>query len=119
MVKRIHVWIHDAGFDESKHPRGEGGQFGHTGAPKMHGQRANAEADVGARHKDLEARGFKHERTEPTPLKDGNNRHYAHPDGSRAIITSKVHPVTGRHEVSSYINTTNQGKKQPPASSGQ
>jgi hypothetical protein len=80
---------------------------------KFHTDPGKADADIAARKADLEAKGFKHEKTDKHAF--GVNDHYAHEDGSRAVV-GKMNPDVnpeGRTGVNSYINTTNKGKKKP------
>ena len=118
--KHIHIHVRGATVDsweESKHPR-KGGKFaaggsGHSEVSK-HAHVAAAEHAVGERRAGLESSGFKHEKTDGSPNAMGRNHHLTHPDGSRAVVTHRTDHVTGRHMVSSYVNTTNKGRKFSP-----
>ena len=81
----------------------------HEAPIKRHPDDAAAKADVKERHAGFEGAGFKHEKS--TPSLNGTNHHYAHPDGSRGVVQHEQDPITGRHSVHSYTNTTNKGKK--------
>ena len=119
MSKHIHIHLpHRARtadtFNEADHPR-DGGKFTSGGgghALSKHPTEAAAKSNVAERHAGITGQGFKHEKTEGSPDDvGGQNHHFAHPDGSRAVITHKQDAVTGRHSVISHINTMNQGKK--------
>lgn len=118
-MKRIHVHIH-GGLDyllprrtadeQSREPDGRFGAGGSGHALRKHRDEGAARADVAERHAGLESHGFRHERTEPGAL-GGENHHYAHPDGSRAVIMHGQEALSGRHTVNSVVNTMNRGKK--------
>ncbi len=106
MRRHVHVHFHD---EQGRDPDGKFAAGGSGHAPKGHPTAERAQADVAERRKGLEGSGFKYERNEPAV--NGTNHHLAHPDGSRAVISHTQDPVTSRHSVNSYVNTTNQGKK--------
>jgi hypothetical protein len=90
----------------------------HDGTVKKHKAEGDAHDDVGRRGADIKERGFVHQKTDKS--QEGRTvHHYAHPDGSRAVVThEKVDNgyEPARHEVSSLVNTMNKGKK--PAAAG-
>lgn len=85
----------------------------HDGTVRKHKAEGDAQEDVGRRGADIKERGFVHQKTDAT--EPGRTvHHYAHPDGSTAaLIHQKVDNgyEPPRHEVSSLVNTMNQGKK--------
>lgn len=109
MARHIFIHFHDAGTAHDP----SNGQFTAGGAGhalRSHATPEKANADFQARHQGIVAQGFKFERAEDDPVNNGTKNHYAHPDGSRAVITHGKDPLTGRHKVHSLINTMNQGK---------
>ena len=98
------------GDDQGRDPDGKFAAGGAGHALRSHPNNERARADVKERHEGLQAHGFAHEKTERDHMGSLND-HYSHPDGSRAVIMHKRHELTGRHQVSSVVNTMNQGKK--------
>jgi len=71
---------------------------------------AKVQEKVDTEHSKLAAAGFKYEKSIDDPQTSRTLHHYAHQDGSRAVVTEHHDPVSGRTKVSSYTNTTNKGK---------
>lgn len=128
MGKHIHIWVHDAGFDESKHPR-DGGKFtsnggNHGAAPANkiddanhgkvdkngrrmlssnhaeHPNEAARLADVQERHQQMLAAGFQHKgnRTVGEGNMATHHQDYVHTDGRKGMISHSG--MLGRHTVS-------------------
>lgn len=84
----------------------------HDGTGKGHPTPEAAQADVKARRADLESKGFKHDKSEGSADDvQGERHHFAHENGSRAVVTHKKDAVSGRHSVGSLVNEMNKSKK--------
>lgn len=106
MARHVYIHFHD---EQGREPDGRFAAGGSGHAMRSHPTEERAHADVAERRAGLESHGFKHERDEPSLT--GTNHHFSHPDGSRAVVTHAIEQLTGRHKVSSLVNTMNQGKR--------
>ena len=108
MSRHVFIHFHD---EQGREDDGKFAAGGSGHALRKHADIKKANADYHERRQGIEKQGFKFERAEDDPVNEGTHNHFAHPDGSRAVISHGREALTGRHTVHSLINTMNQGKK--------